>query len=211
MQLLGDYDLQFGVLALRLFFVSGDQLVTAISEWEAQDGLSLAELLVRSGRISLDESKMIEDILPPRTNSAPGAQAVAASVAVSPAKPTSKPVRPDVDKATADAISGTIRLDEITSDTSSLDIPLPKAVRDQLAATPAPEPPEPAGPSVLGSDVSVDDSVTGTLRPEQFLPPTTTANQSVSSQRPKPPVQVRPPSNPKSAMSRLFGWLRKDR
>ena len=71
MQLLGDYDLQFGVLALRLFFVSGDQLVSAINEWEAQDELSLSELLIRSGRISADESQMIEGLLPGQTNIAP--------------------------------------------------------------------------------------------------------------------------------------------
>ncbi|MEM8669128.1 MAG: serine/threonine-protein kinase [Planctomycetota bacterium] len=65
MQCINEYDLQFGLLALRMYYVGGEQLITAINEWE--DGSEeLSAVLMRQGVMSHDETSMIASMLPSR-------------------------------------------------------------------------------------------------------------------------------------------------
>lgn len=75
MNVIDEYDLQFGLLALRMFFVDGEQLVQAINAWEDQQSRELSEVLIEHGAMTADERELVSSMLPARNASLGNASA----------------------------------------------------------------------------------------------------------------------------------------
>ncbi|MCM2369889.1 serine/threonine-protein kinase [Aporhodopirellula aestuarii] len=105
MNTINEYDLQFGLLALRMFFVNGDQLIAAINDWENRGDVRLSSVLIEIGAMGADECGVIESMMPQE----PDASTAIPKTDVAPEPSSDQPVVSPLSPADAAADgSGTI-------------------------------------------------------------------------------------------------------